>query len=772
MAAWKGIVGKGFRSDDFRQYVDGVTFASWRPQFVVVHNTSAPRLSQWHSTPGAQRMFNLQSYYRDHMKWSAGPHLFVADDLIWVFTPLTTSGVHSPSWNAISWGVEIVGEYQEEAFGDAIRSNTVEALATLHGKLGLDPQHLRFHKEDPLTTHKTCPGKNVVKPDLIAAVQQRLASLNPGEHLQAPPGDVVPGISDGSPSRTTTVSYGWKPDLPDHRDFSYATMRLGLEAPASLPSSVDLRLNCPPVYMQGPSQSCTANALAAAFKFLEIKSKNATFEPSRMFIYYNERDLESDTDSDAGAYLRDGIKCIATNGICDETNWPYSELFSTKPSQSCYDQALTYKAVNYYRLNNANLNELQSCLAAGFPFVFGFSIYSSFQSVGDSNGGNVPIPEAGESVLGGHAVMAVGYDDATSRFVIQNSWGPAVGDRGFYYMPYNYLTSTNLCDDFWTIRAISTAPQAAVAAPFELPSAELTSPPVKAPVGLAKDMETAKQYAAYIKEAATKYNLSPSLICALGSRESGWGLGSDMKPKGPAGTGDWAPRGPSRYGYAMPPDGLGWGRGLLQIDYQQAFAQTGNWQDPEANILYGCAELAGNIAYFMKNRAGQSYDPQRAGIAAYNCGRGNVTKAIKAGFDVDHYTAGNNYSQDFMNRMKWFQQDEPHEVVPAGRVRSIRQSASGACGGCGRANDHRANRASLSGDGDIELARAAIRHQCDDRRPIRPARVQQCQRDGGRCNAGCDRGLERAGDDRATRLASQQRHRFGKGSRHGELRSL
>ena len=662
MVAWKGIVGRGFRPDEFRQYVDDLTFPDWRPQFVVVHNTSAPRLSQWHSTPGAQRMLNLQDYYRDQMKWSAGPHLFVADDLIWVFTPLTTSGIHSPSWNAISWGVEIVGEYQEEVFGNAIRSNTIEALATLHGKLGLDPQHLRFHKEDPLTTHRTCPGKHVIKPDLIAAVQQRLASLNPGEHLQAPLGATA-SRAGGFKADAVTASYGWKPDLPDHRDFSYATMRLGLEAPITLPPSIDLRPNCPPIYSQGPLQSCTANALAAGFRFIEIKSKNATFEPSRMFIYYNERDLEDDTDSDGGAFLRDGIKCIATNGICDETTWPYSEPFSTKPGQSCYDQALTYKAVNYYRLNNTNLSELKTCLAAGFPFVFGFSIYDSFRSVGDSNGGNVPVPEAGEPVLGGHAVMAVGYDDATSRFIVQNSWGPAVGDHGFYYMPYNYLTSASLCDDFWTIRAISTASQGGGAAAQGLLPEGVASPPAKAPVGLAKDMETAKQYAAFIKEAATKYNLSPSLICALGSRESGWGLGSDMKPKGPAGTGDWAPRSPNRYGYAMPPDGLGWGRGLLQIDYQQAFAQTGSWRDPEANILYGCTELAGHIAYFTKNSAGQSYDPQRAGIAAYNCGRGNVTKAIKAGYDVDHYTAGNNYSQDVVNRMTWFQQEGFDQLV-------------------------------------------------------------------------------------------------------------
>src|SRR4051812_43671358 len=120
MPTWKGIVGRGFRSQEFQKYVGTLSFSDWRPQFVVLHNTSEPRLSQWHSTPGEQRMRNLEDYYKG-LGWSAGPHLFVADDLIWVFTPLTTSGTHSPSWNAISWGVEMVGEYEEEPFDPRVK---------------------------------------------------------------------------------------------------------------------------------------------------------------------------------------------------------------------------------------------------------------------------------------------------------------------------------------------------------------------------------------------------------------------------------------------------------------------------------------------------------------------------------------------------------------------------------------------------------------------------------------------------------------------------
>ena len=179
---WKGIVGASFTTDAFDVYARNVVFTAWRPQFVVLHNTSAPRLDQWHKVPGAQRMRNLESYYRDQQHWSAGPHLFVADDLIWVFTPLTTAGVRSPSWNAISWGVEMVGEYDDEAFGGAVRQNTIAALASLHEVAGVDPAMLHFHKEDPLTTHKDCPGKHVLKPDILAGVQSELIHRHGGEH--------------------------------------------------------------------------------------------------------------------------------------------------------------------------------------------------------------------------------------------------------------------------------------------------------------------------------------------------------------------------------------------------------------------------------------------------------------------------------------------------------------------------------------------------------------------------------------------------------------
>lgn len=170
-------MGRGFAAQDFQEYARSIRLEQWRPQFVVVHNTQMPTLAEWHKKPGEQHLQYFEKYYRDTMHWSAGPHLFIADDLIWVFTALDTPGVHSPSWNAISWGVEIVGDYDLEPFSEGTRKNAVIALAALHTLGRLDPYSMRIHKEDPKTTHTYCPGKNIVKADLIQWVGARLKNL-------------------------------------------------------------------------------------------------------------------------------------------------------------------------------------------------------------------------------------------------------------------------------------------------------------------------------------------------------------------------------------------------------------------------------------------------------------------------------------------------------------------------------------------------------------------------------------------------------------------
>jgi len=175
-----------------------------------------------------------------------------------------------------------------------------------------------------------------------------------------------------------------------------------------------------------------------------------------------------------------------------------------------------------------------------------------------------------------------------------------------------------------------------------------TRPPPPPPAHSSnEEINEALQYAPDIEAAAQKHGIPAEYICGVGSRESLWGLA--LRPKGPAGTGDWAPR-----NGRMPPDGLGWGRGLMQIDYaSHPFAQTGDWRDPAANISYGGDILGQNYDYFRRARY-PGVDPLRAAIAAYNCGIGNVEHAIHAGEDVDARTTGRNYSQDVVRRAAMF----------------------------------------------------------------------------------------------------------------------
>jgi C1A family cysteine protease len=253
-------------------------------------------------------------------------------------------------------------------------------------------------------------------------------------------------------SAMTKRRYGWLRDLPDQRDRKCRVPR-GAQAATALPPSVDLRPQCPPVYDQGDLGSCTANAIAAALEYDATRQALPVVMPSRLFIYYNERVIEGTVGSDSGAQIRDGIKSVAQWGDCPETEWPYDvSLFATQPPQSCYSDAATHLALVYESLDQ-DLNELRGCLAAGFPFVFGFTVYQSFESEAVAQTGLVPLPGWFERPLGGHAVMAVGYDDASSRFTVRNSWGPGWGDQGYFYFPYAYMTG-RLSSDFWTIRTV------------------------------------------------------------------------------------------------------------------------------------------------------------------------------------------------------------------------------------------------------------------------------------------------------------------------------
>jgi C1A family cysteine protease len=261
---------------------------------------------------------------------------------------------------------------------------------------------------------------------------------------------------------------GWVPDLPDQRDFTYTAPQAVFK---TLPASTDLRKLCPPVYNQECLGSCTANAIAGAIQFEQIRqSKKTAFMPSRLFIYYNERVIEKTVNSDSGAQIRDGIKTVVKQGVCPEKEWPYTigtckvigndpsgepiydtgAKFKQKPTKACYTDAVKYQVLQYQSINNV-LAQMKGCLAEGFPFVFGFTVYESFYNIGKN--GMMPLPAHNEQIAGGHAVMAVGYNDAKQVFIIRNSWGNSWGVKGYFYMPYSFITSSN-CNDLWTIRIV------------------------------------------------------------------------------------------------------------------------------------------------------------------------------------------------------------------------------------------------------------------------------------------------------------------------------
>lgn len=249
-----------------------------------------------------------------------------------------------------------------------------------------------------------------------------------------------------------TRRYGWVPDLPDHRDHTYAAPGPLL---ASLPPAVDLRPGMPGVYDQGQLGSCTANAIGAAFEFDLLKQGLPDFVPSRLFIYWNERALEGTVDSDSGAMIRDGIKTVAAQGVCPEALWPYNVgEFAVQPPAACYSMAAHHRVTAYQRVSRT-LPQLRGCLANGRPVIAGISVYESFESAEVARTGLVPMPSAGEAVLGGHAVLVVGYDDPTGRFLVRNSWGPGWGNRGYFALPYAYLTERGLAADFWTLTTVS-----------------------------------------------------------------------------------------------------------------------------------------------------------------------------------------------------------------------------------------------------------------------------------------------------------------------------
>ncbi|MBE0426048.1 MAG: cysteine protease [Nitrospirae bacterium] len=271
------------------------------------------------------------------------------------------------------------------------------------------------------------------------------------------------------------LGMGWLPDLPDYRDYSpehekikpmLQEIRLTEPEKVSLPPSVDLRQWCSEIEDQGSLGSCTAQAGAGLIEYYERKAFGTHIDASRLFLYKVTRDLLGWT-GDTGAFIRSTMGAMVLFGVPPEGYWSYVIAdFDKEPPAFCYAFAQNYQAINYYRLDPpvtpaaTLLQRVKAYLAAKLPSMFGFTVFSSIGQAKTT--GKIPFPCPGERILGGHAVVAIGYDDAVTiknticgketagAILIRNSWGTAWGNGGYGWLPYDYVLS-GMARDWWTL---------------------------------------------------------------------------------------------------------------------------------------------------------------------------------------------------------------------------------------------------------------------------------------------------------------------------------
>lgn len=242
---------------------------------------------------------------------------------------------------------------------------------------------------------------------------------------------------------------GWRPQPVDERDYTtkhpsiqdiYKSVR---ENP--LPIHVDLRGYCTPIEDQGNLGSCTAQAACGLVEYREYEKHGNYTDQSRLFEYYNSRIIDDlINQGDTGATIRASVKALIKYGSCVESLWPYNiQDFEVKPPNTCYDLADDHQALTYISLNS--LQEIKETLSIGNPVLIGFNVYDSL-----TNGPEIPYPKREDTLLGGHAVLVVGYDDTKGALLIRNSWGTSWGYYGYGWLPYRYITD-GLADDFWTV---------------------------------------------------------------------------------------------------------------------------------------------------------------------------------------------------------------------------------------------------------------------------------------------------------------------------------
>jgi C1A family cysteine protease len=244
---------------------------------------------------------------------------------------------------------------------------------------------------------------------------------------------------------------GWCPDAPDFRDHQLSNILPGVQ---HVPASMNLRLSphMPPIQDQGQLGSCTAFGTLRCFDFAQHMETGQFFNGSHLFQYYNTRSLEGTTNQDAGGSIRDAMKALAHYGVCPELEWPYNPVrFRRDPAPNCYQDALHHRSIQYLRVARTGIRQ---AIAAGFPVVFGATLYESFESIGPTiaNHWTIPMPDKSESIIGGHCLTIAGYDDNARAALCANSWGLGWGNEGYFWMPYPYFANAGLTSDFWTLR--------------------------------------------------------------------------------------------------------------------------------------------------------------------------------------------------------------------------------------------------------------------------------------------------------------------------------